>query len=154
MSSTGFDDSNIIWNQLEGIDHVWYHVCDVDEDAKIVDVLLKFSANQKIVLHRHHADYRTFVLQGELRIYAPDGSVKEVRPTGSYIFTKGGGEPHTEGGGDVDVVVLFSNRGTDGTIYEILDDQLNTLATLGLRDFRHLLDAQTPSPAHRVPARA
>ncbi len=153
MSNAGFDDSNIIWNQLESIDHVWYHVCDVDEDAKIVDVLLKFSANQKIVLHRHHADYRTLVLQGELRIYEPDGSVKEVRPVGSYIFTKGGGTPHTEGGGEVDVVVFFSNRGTDGTIYEILDDELNTLATLGLHDFKGLLEAQTPSPAHRVPAR-
>ena len=138
MSNVGFDDSNIMWNQLEGIDHVWYHVCDVDEDAKIVDVLLKFSANQKIVLHRHHADYRTLVLQGELRIYEPDGSVKEVRPVGSYIFTKGGGTPHTEGGGEVDVVVFFSNRGTDGTIYEILDDELNTLATLGLHDFKGL----------------
>lgn len=138
-----FDDSNVSWYQLEGIENAWYHVCDVDVEAKIVDVLFKFDANKKVILHKHHADYRTFVVQGELRIYRRDGSLKETRPTGSYVLTAGGGEPHTEGGGDVDAIVFFSNRGTDGMIYEILDEDLNTLATLGLHDFKALLEAQT-----------
>jgi hypothetical protein len=42
------------------------------------------------------------------------------------------------------VIALFSNRGTDGVIYEILDDNFNTLANLGLHDFKALLEAQEP----------
>ncbi len=137
-----FDESNISWHTLEGIDNLHYHICAVDEERKIVDILFKFAANKKVVLHRHHADYVTVVLQGELRIYRPNGELKEVRPVGSYVATRGGGEPHTEGGGDVDMIAFFSNRGQDGTIYEILDEQMNTLATLGLQDFKALLAAQ------------
>lgn len=144
METHKFDDRNVTWHKLEGIENALYHVCDVDAQAKIVDVLFKFAANKKVIMHRHHADYRTLVLQGELRIYMPNGDVKEVRPVGSYIFTKAGGEPHTEGGGDQDTVVFFSNRGTDGVIYEILDEQMNTLVTLGLPDFKGLLEAQSP----------
>lgn len=137
-----FDDRNITWHALEGIDNLHYHVYVVDEELKIVDVMFKFAANKKTALHRHHADYVTVVLQGELRIYRSNGKVKEVRPVGSYVATRAGGEPHTEGGGDEDVIVFFSNRGQDGTIYEILDDNLNTLATFSLQDFKALLQAQ------------
>ena len=42
-----------------------------------------------------------------------NGEVKEIRPVGSYVFTAAGGEPHTEGGGDQDVIVFFSNRNVD-----------------------------------------
>ncbi len=138
-----FDDRNITWHTLEGIEHLQYHIFAVDEVNKIVDVMFKFASNKKVVLHRHHADYVTLVVQGELRIYRANGELKEVRPVGSYVATKVGGEPHTEGGGDEDAVVFFSNRGQDGVIYEILDEQMNTLATLGLLDFKGLLQAQT-----------
>jgi 2,4'-dihydroxyacetophenone dioxygenase len=137
-----FDERNITWHTLEGIDNLHYHIYAVDEAMKIVDVIFKFAANKKVVLHRHHADYVTLVIQGELRIYRANGEVKEVRPVGSYVATHVGGEPHTEGGGDEDAIVFFSNRGQDGVIYEILDDQMNTLATLGLQDFKALLQAQ------------
>jgi len=136
------DERNITWHTLEGIENLQYHVYAVDEANKIVDVMFKFAANRKVVLHRHHAAYVTLVVQGELRIYRPNGELKEVRPVGSYVATGLGGEPHTEGGGDEDAIVFFSNRGQGGTIYEILDDQLNTLATLGLQDFKTLLEAQ------------
>lgn len=137
-----FDDRNITWHSLEGFEHIHYHIFAVDEANKVVDVMFKFAANKKIVLHRHHADYITFVVQGELRIYRPNGEVKEVRPIGSYVATRGGGEPHTEGGGDEDVIAFFSNRGQDGVIYEILDDNKNPVATLGMADFKALLQAQ------------
>ena len=139
-----FDQSNVTWNTLEGIDHVWYHVLKVDPEAKIVDLLLKFSANQKIVLHRHHADYSTFIIQGELRLYDESGELTEIRPTASFVEKPGGGAPHTEGGGDVDCIAWFSNRGTDGTIYEILGPNNETVATLGLQDFKALWEAQEP----------
>lgn len=137
-----FDDRNITWHTLEGIENLQYHVYAVDEANKIVDVIFKFAANKTVVLHRHHAAYITLVIQGELRIYRPNGELKEVRPVGSYVATPVGGEPHTEGGGDEEATVFFSNRGQDGVIYEILDPNLNTVATLGLQDFKGLLQAQ------------
>lgn len=142
-NAPAFDQSNIKWNMLEGIEHVWYHVLKVDPKAKVVDLLLKFAANQKIVLHRHHADYSTFIIQGELRLYNESGDLTEIRPTASFVEKPAGGAPHTEGGGgDVDCIAWFSNRGTDGTIYEILGPNQETVATLGLQDFKALWEAQ------------
>jgi 2,4'-dihydroxyacetophenone dioxygenase len=138
-----FDQSNVSWRTVEGVDHLWYYVCDVDEVNRSVDILFKFAANEKILLHRHKADYRTFVVQGELRIYRQNGELKEVRPVGSYVMSKAGGEPHREGGGDVDVIALFSNRNIkDGLIYEILDDDLNTVARFGMAEFKAFLELQ------------
>ena len=142
VTTKEFDTRNIRWNRIEGFDHIEYHVCDVDEANRSVDILFKFAANQKIALHRHHADYRTLVLQGELRIYRKNGEVKEIRPVGSYVFTAAGGEPHTEGGGDQDVIALFSNRNVGALIYEILDDDLNTITTFGIPEFKALLEGQ------------
>jgi 2,4'-dihydroxyacetophenone dioxygenase len=142
MTMLKFDDHNIRWNTLEGIADVWYHVLEVDEKNRIVDILFKFSAHAQIVLHRHHASYRTFILQGELRLYSAEGDLIEVRDVGSYVEKPAGGEPHREGGGDQDVITLFSNRDVEGPIYEILDDELKTIATLGFDDFKSLLQAQ------------
>jgi len=56
----------------------------------------------------------TFVVQGEHRLYEPDGTLKEIRPTGMYKSTPPG-DVHREGGGpDQDVVVFFDMRGCDG----------------------------------------
>lgn len=137
-----FDQSNIKWNSLEGIENLWYHIVKVDASAKRVDIVFKFAANKKVVLHRHHADYSTFIIQGELRLYDKNGALKEIRPTGSYIQKSAGGAPHDEGGGDIDCIALFSNWGTDGVIYEILDADLKTVATLGFKDFKALFEAQ------------
>lgn len=149
--TAAFDQSNVKWNTLEGIDHVWYHVLKVDSEAKVVDLLLKFAANQKIVLHRHHADYSTFIIQGELRLYNEGGELTEIRPTASFVEKPGGGAPHTEGGGDVDCIAWFSNRGADGTIYEILGPNQETVATLGLQDFKALWEAQEPPVEPYIP---
>lgn len=138
-----FDQSNIPWRTVEGVDHLWYYVFDVDEVNRSVDILFKFAANEKILLHRHKADYRTFVIQGELRIYRQNGDLKEVRPLGSYVMSKAGGEPHREGGGDVDVIALFSNRNVkDGLIYEILDEDFNIIAKFGMPEFKAFLELQ------------
>ncbi len=105
-------------------------------------MLFKFAANKEIVLHRHWADYRTLVIQGELRIYRANGELKEVRSVGSYVSSAAGGEPHREGVGDQEAIVFFSNRNVEDVIYEILDDNLNTVATFGLTEFKGLLEAQ------------
>jgi hypothetical protein len=140
--AAAFDQSNIKWNTLEGIDHLWYHVLSVDWELKVVDVLLKFAANEKVVLHKHHADYSTFIIQGELRIYNSVGELTEIRPTASFVQKSAGGAPHTEGGGDEDCIAWFSNKATDETIYEILAPNGETLGTLGFNEFEALMQAQ------------
>ncbi|AHB49269.1 regulator [Hyphomicrobium nitrativorans NL23] len=150
MPTLPFDVRNVRWNTIEGIDHLAYHICAVDETKRIVDILFKFDANAKIVLHRHKADYITLVLQGELRIYRADGSLKEIRPVGSYVTGRADGEPHSEGGGDQDVIAFFSNRNVENLVYEILDENLNTVATFGLAEFRALLGAQQPQASTLV----
>ena len=67
----------------------------------------KFAANEKIVLHCHIAALHTLVAKGEHRVYTPEGELKEVRPAGTYKARKANPEPHTEGGGDSDVFILF-----------------------------------------------
>lgn len=146
ISGFKFDDSNVTWHEIEGIEHLQYHICDVDEVAQIADVLFKVTANQTIMMHRHHAAYKTLILQGELQIFNSDGSLKEVRPVGSYVSTEVTGEPHTDRAGDMDLVVLFSNRGTDGVIYEFLDENLNTAFEVGMPELKELWAAQTKAP--------
>jgi quercetin dioxygenase-like cupin family protein len=136
-----FNDANINWQTLGNFEHLRYSILNIDEQNKIVDVIFKFAANQQIVLHRHKALNHLFVIQGEHRIYEANGALKEVRPVGSYTISQPSVEPHREGGGDIDVIVLFSIRG-DGVFYEILDDELNVIATLGMQDFVDLYKNQ------------
>jgi len=143
MTTYKFDDSNIRWHRLEGIEHLEYCVLDIDRERLVVDALLKFAANKKILLHRHTALNHMLVIQGEHRLYEPDGRLKEVRPTGRYTVSPASAEPHREGGGDEDVIILFSIRGTDGTAYELLDDDGNLIGTIGMAEFEALYAAQS-----------
>lgn len=142
MASYNFDDQNIRWNKLGDFEHLLYSVVNIDEENKTVDFLLKLAANQQIFLHRHMAQNNTFVVQGEHRIYEPNGNLKEIRPVGSYTASPASNEPHREGGGDIDAVVLFSVRGNDGVLYEVLDDDSNLVATLSMQDIIGLYKAQ------------
>jgi hypothetical protein len=143
ITTLPFDTRNIRWYTLPGFAHVAYHICKVDEQKRIVDILFKFDANSQIALHRHKADYITLTLQGELRIYRANGELKEVRPVGCYVETAADGEPHREGGGAQDVIAFFSNRHVKDLVYEILDDDLQTIATLGMTEFKALFEAQS-----------
>jgi hypothetical protein len=142
MTQHAFDDRGIRWHQLEGIEHLDYHILDIDRERRVVDILLKFAANEQILLHRHTALNHMLVIQGEHRLYEADGTLKEVRPTGRYTVSPPSIEPHREGGGDQDVIILFSIRGTDGVAYELLDDDGNVIGTLGMADFEALYAAQ------------
>ena len=135
MTDFSFYNEAVTWNKLEGIDHLQYFILDVDSERQIVDVLFKFDANEQIVLHRHVALNHMLVLQGEHRLYEPDGSVKEVRPAGRYTVSPASNDPHREGGGDEEVVILFSIRGTDGKLYEFLDDDMNVVGEFTMDDF-------------------
>ena len=138
MTNFTFDDSNIDWKRLEGIDHLWLSVLNIDDDAGIVHVLYKFAANEKILLHRHKTLNKTFVIQGEHRLYHANDEIKEVRPVGSYKVSPPSEDPHREGGGDQDVIVFFTIYGK-GLLYELLDDAQNVVAPVTVEDFRALL---------------
>lgn len=143
MYPSVFNTANITWQTLAGFEHLQYAILDIDAPNKIIDVLFKFAAQQQIVLHRHKALNKTFVIQGEHRLYEADGSLKEVRAVGSYTSSEPSDTPHREGGGEIDVIVFFSIRGSDGVLYEILDDDLNIIASLSFQDFIALYQKQT-----------
>lgn len=143
MTTHSFDDRNIRWQTLDGIDHLHYWVLGVDSQAKIADVIFKFASNEQIILHRHKALNHTLVLQGEHRLYHADGSIKDVRPVGRYTVTPPDVDTHREGGGEgQDVIVHFSIRGSDGLLYELLDNDQNIVGTLSFDDIKALLKAQ------------
>ncbi len=142
MTSYDFDDRHIPWQPNDEIDNLQYFIFDIDRERQVVDVLFKFAGNEQIVLHRHKVLNHTFVIKGEHRLYEPNGEVKEVRPAGRYTVSPASDEPHREGGGDEDVVVFFSIRGSDGVLYEILDDDQNVIGTLSMEDFAGLHEAQ------------
>jgi len=140
-SSYAFDDRNLRWYTLGDFEHFVFAMLDVDVSEKLVDFILKFPPNQKIFLHRHLALTNTFVVQGEHRLYEPDGTLKEIRPVGSYTSSPPG-EPHREGAGDEGGVVLYSVRGKDGVLFEVLDDDLNVVGTLSMEDFFNAFQEQ------------
>ena len=141
MSTHTFDDSNIDWQRLGDFEYLHYSILDVDSENNIADVLFKFAANEKILLHRHLGHNNTLVIQGEHRLYEPDGTLKEVRPVGSMTSSPPNKDPHREGGGDQDVVIAFNMRGKVGVLYEVLDDDLNVVGTITFQDLEDLHNA-------------
>lgn len=152
MNAYLFDDRRIDWQTLDGFQHLRYFILNIDTGSKIIDVLFKFAAGQQIVLHRHKAPNHIFVVQGEHRIYHADGGLKEIRPVGSYTLSPASDEPHREGGGDIDVILLFSIRGDAGVLYEILDDDANPIGSLSASDFAALYRAQLEQTGNAVKA--
>ena len=138
-----FDERCIPWQPLGDFPHFQFHILQVDMERRIADVLFRFAAGQQIVLHRHKALNHTFVVAGEHLIYETDGTLREARPAGTYTITPGHETPHREGGGQTDAIVLFSMRPAPGEIlYEILDDQQQVIAELGLETLHGLFLAQ------------
>lgn len=143
MTQFCFDDSRIQWHALPDIAHLQYWILDVDRSNHIIDVLFKLAAGQRIVLHRHKVLNKTFVVQGEHRLYEATGELMEARSAGTYTVSQPTDKPHREGGGEQDAIVLFSIRGSDGVLYEILDDEMNRVGELRWQDFIDLYQAQT-----------
>lgn len=131
-----FDDRNIQWQRFGEFEPAFYfNVLNVDEPRRIADVLFKLPASAQIVLHRHCALNNTFVIQGEHRLYETDGTLREIRPTGSYTISPAAERPHREGGGAQDVVIHFSIRpDQQELIYQLLDDHLEVIGTVSFQD--------------------
>ena len=141
LTSYRFDDRNIQWQELGDIKHMMVSIFFVDEEKNRVDFLIKFDPNEKVILHRHLADTNTFVIEGEHVIYEPDGRVREVRPVGRYTFGTGR-DAHDEGGGSNGCVLYYSVRGETDALFDMLDADLNVVATLRTGDFKAALNAQ------------
>ncbi|WP_442497390.1 regulator [Methylobacter sp. sgz302048] len=135
MSNYLFNDKNIAWQQLGEFENFHYSILNIDKDNKTVDVIFKFEPHNPIVLHRHCALNHLFVIHGEHRLYYANGELKAIRTVGSYTVSQPDPVPHRECGGDEGAIVLFSIRGTEGVMYEILDDEENSIAALGMQDF-------------------
>tara|TARA_R110002096_G_scaffold99108_11_gene219818 strand:+ start:400 stop:867 length:468 start_codon:yes stop_codon:yes gene_type:complete len=144
---TGFDDRNINWRRLGDFDHFTYTIFAIDEAREIADFSLKFESSERIFLHRHRAHTNTFVVAGEHRLYEPDGSLKETRPIGSFTASPASPDPHSEGGGEDGAVVIYNTRGSsDGVVFDVLDEQQNTVGTLTFSDLTNLFAAQGNQP--------
>lgn len=142
LDLAAFDETKIQWGTLEGIDHAWLSILAVDDKAKIIDVLFKFAAGEQIVLHRHVAAFHTFVVRGEHHIYTPEGELSEVRPAGTYRASPASEHPHKEGGGDEDVVVLFSLRPySNGAIYQVLNEDGEIASEMTFDDMKDMFEA-------------
>jgi hypothetical protein len=149
MSNYLFNDKNIALHQLGEFENFRYSILNIDKANKTVDVIFKFEAHNPIVLHRHCALNHLFVIHGEHRLYYANGELKAVRAVGSYTISQPDPVPHRECGGDEGAIVLFSIRGTEGVMYEILDDEENSIAALGMQDFIDLYkmaNSQAVSP--------
>ena len=144
LDLNSFDESKIEQGPLPGpdgspADHIGMSILNIDDEAKIVDVLFKFAAYEKILLHKHTAAFNTFVVKGEHRIYTPEGELTEVRPAGTYKAGLASEEPHTE-----DVVILFSLRPYDPEIpiYEILDENHDVAAIMNFNALKELHESK------------
>ena len=146
MQTYLFDDRNVTWAAVEAIG-AQIHVLAVDDVHGIVDVLIRFQPNTPGKLHRHVCEFSTFVLQGNLQFWRADGSLKEVRPTGSYVQVAANGELHLEGAGDQVAIVLFSFRGSTGDMILYLDETSTVSFRLGLQDFKATLARQIATGA-------
>ncbi len=146
MPSYQFDDRNITWRSFDYLG-TQYYVQALDAAMGIADVLIKFQPNTPGKLHQHLMDYSTFVLQGELHFWRPDGSLKEIRPTGSYVHGTANGEPHSEGAGDQAAIVLFSLRGGTGDMFAVFEAGSDEVHKIGFADLQAALADQVASGA-------
>ena len=147
-----FDDRDIGWYYLGDDKHWVLAILDVNVSQRIVDFLVKYEPKQQIFFHRHLALTNTLVVQGEHRMYEPNGVVR-VRPVGSYASDPPG-DTHRDGAGEEEAIVFYSVRGKDGVLFEILDGDLNVVGTLSMDEFVGTWQEQknrTPEPFHGWP---
>jgi hypothetical protein len=64
-----------------------------------------------------------------------------VRPVGRYTFGTGR-DAHDEGGGPDGCILYYSVRGETDALFDMLDADLNVVATLHTGDFKAVFDAQ------------
>ena len=135
-------DHEINWLPFAGIENLELSLLDIDEARSVVDLIVRFAPNKTVTMHNHLAQTNMLILQGELRIYEPDGSIREARTPGKYYRGRTG-DAHSEGGGPDGAVVFYSMRAdNDPKVLDVMDDDGNVQATLTMDDVRAAWDAQ------------
>ncbi len=136
--SYSFDDRQIQWSPFPGIENASFSLCDYDEERGIVDLIFKFEPDKKIAIHTHIWQTNMFIIEGELRMYNTDGSVKEVRATGKY-FSGCENDTHSEGGGPNGAIVFYTVRSNGGEeIFDLLDDEGTIITTITRADIKSM----------------
>ena len=135
-------DHEIRWQPFAGIENLELTLCDIDEERKVVDLVVRFAPDQTVTMHNHLAQTNMFIIQGELRMYEPDGSVREVRPAGRYYRGRTH-DAHSEGGGPEGAVVFYSMRADDADdVLEVMTEDGTVTATLTWADVQAAWTAQ------------
>ena len=136
------DLSAIDFRPMPGLDGVDAFILDIDDERGVVDALFRFAPDAVAPLHNHLAQTNMFILDGELRMYHPDGSLRETRSAGTYHRGKRD-DAHLEGGGPDGAVVFYSiRRHGPEELVDVLDDDGNATSTLTLSHVRKMLAAQ------------
>ena len=138
-------DHEIDWQPFAGIENLELTLCDLDEERHVVDLIVRFAPNKTVTMHNHLAQTNMLIIQGELRMYEPDGSIREVRPAGRYYRGRTD-DTHSEGGGP-DGAVVFNSMRCDGdpNVLEVMDEAANVQVTLTMDDVRAAWTAQQAS---------
>ncbi|MBJ20663.1 MAG: hypothetical protein GY910_27395 [bacterium] len=132
-----FDSEHIDWTHIQDPE-AWYP-CDykmailhADPELGRLDLIVKWPPNSYCHFHRHVADTTVLVLEGEQHLtdILPDGSEgpKKVRTAGTYASSPPG-NAHMEHGGPEGATVFFALHAADGKLFEMLDKDMNILAT-------------------------
>ncbi|MGR8948840.1 MAG: cupin domain-containing protein [Gammaproteobacteria bacterium] len=140
-------DHEINWLPFAGIENLELSLLDIDENRNVVDLIVRFAPNKTVTMHNHIAQTNMLIIQGELRIYEPDGSIRESRTPGRYYRGRTG-DAHSEGGGPDGAIVFYSMRCDDEPkVLDVMDDDGNVTATLTTADVQAAWDAQVAANA-------
>ena len=133
---------NIDWKPFNDMPGFVYKVLNVDEKRREIDMLFRFDPDSFCFNHRHVTKVTSIVLEGDHVVREFDDAGNErvsIRKAGQFSVSEGG-DAHIEGGGENGAVVLFNFRGDTDHIYDIMDDALNVVRKVYIRDFKRTLD--------------
>ena len=116
-------------------------ILNIDDQANIVDVLFKFDAGAKIVMHRHTSVFNTFVVSGH-HIYSPDGELAEYALP-ELIDVASPVRSRIRKAAAVRTLSFFSacDLTCGAAIYEILDENQEVVATMNFNAQKSFHDA-------------
>lgn len=136
-------NESVAWRPFPGFDGLYYWVVGVDRERDVVDMLMRFDPLATCVPHRHVGPTRTLIIEGEHRLYEPDGSgTITARRIAGQLGANDGDETHIEGGGEAGAIILLTMTAVDGVVYEIFDEKLHLERVITLDDFERGLAKQ------------
>jgi hypothetical protein len=133
-----FGGKDVLWEAFMTYEGFDVALLNIDEAHRTIDFLFRFQPDRRCMFHRHIAPTRSLVIEGEHHIFEcqPDGAREHrVNPAGTWSQNDAP-EIHIEGGGPDGAVVFMSVRAEGDHIYDLLDEDLNTVRTVTFDDFK------------------